>query len=925
MPKQTLKIEGFHGGLNTNADPRDVGDNQSPKLQDVKISKLGKIKVLGNSAVLDASRTQNSLTILPNRGLFIFDSDKAVTDNGDYDDSLIFVYDASGSNTIDVFDLGTDATDGSWATGEISLTTTHPVFYAADGILRVGDGGLSNDGKWYGYISGAKFDTLNADSGDINNWISSDQNISSPPTSGGVCLISDPTVGADGDTVNSSNSEYDGNIADGTGNHEPLVHSSINLRVGIQNTEVFENDATAWSRNSGSPLNATLSEPAETEIYPALGNNVLKFVGDSNQIQTLIVLNNADSGTTLQFTLSEEQCIIFSINISESELEKINYFSLSLSSGTGNIIWKFYSEDLKPDCWNFLVANRTNFSEITGTETDLDSTFTIMKLIAEQKYGGAYGLGNFSNDAPDFYLCTPVLAINPSLEGYQTGVYTFHRTYLYDDSKQESKPTAFSDVPDTSYEKNKVNIVGGPLLFNFDAYILPYNIAGSPAYSLNKRIVGSRLYYKMEENDNYFLIGELDFINNGFKWFPESDTNSYEMSNSSHASGILAKAALVKGITPKSANALDTFKSINGFDTQIKSLNVKYKTAVVHGRRVYVGNIEKDDEKHSDRMLKSRVNKFDVFPSGMGVVDVAIRDGESIVKLEAFADRILQFKQKSLYVINVSENVDFLEDVYKNKGCEKDYHVSKTDYGITWFNKFGVYLFDGKNVLNLLEKDGIRLISESDWETFIVDTNDTDMSEAHIAYIPKRRQILIKNQTTDILLYDLVLRAWTKGIDRISFTTNMTNFALDSNQDLIYLHGSNSEMKVWRSTSGTSSSGNFIYQTKDIDFGQPSVRKKIYKVYITYKTTTTTNVLVKYSADGNTVFDKVFADGTNFSSNELANTGGGQWVQAILKPNTSSEANNIYSFALKFTNDGDVPATFEINDITIVYRLKNIK
>ena len=153
----------------------------------------------------------------------------------------------------------------------------------------------------------------------------------------------------------------------------------------------------------------------------------------------------------------------------------------------------------------------------------------------------------------------------------------------------------------------------------------------------------------------------------------------------------------------------------------------------------------------------------------------------------------------------------------------------------------------------------------------------------------------------------------------------MTNFALDSNQDLIYLHGSNSQMKVWRSTSGTSSSGNFIYQTKDIDFGQPSVRKKIYKVYITYKTTTTTNVLVKYSADGNTVFDKVFADGTNFSSNELANTGGSQWVQAILKPNTSSEANNIYSFALKFTNNGDVPATFEINDITIVYRLKNIK
>jgi len=153
----------------------------------------------------------------------------------------------------------------------------------------------------------------------------------------------------------------------------------------------------------------------------------------------------------------------------------------------------------------------------------------------------------------------------------------------------------------------------------------------------------------------------------------------------------------------------------------------------------------------------------------------------------------------------------------------------------------------------------------------------------------------------------------------------MTNFALDSNQDLIYVTAGNSTMKVWDSSSNTSASGKFIYQTKDIDFGQPSVRKKIYKVYITYKTTTTTNVQVNYSTNGSTVFNKVFEDGDNFASNELANAGGNQWVQAVLKPNTSSEANNIYSFALKFTNDGDVPATFEINDITIVYRLKNIK
>lgn len=898
MPKQTLKIEGFHGGLNTNADPRDVGDNQSPKLQDVKISKLGKIKVLGNSAVLDDSRTINGLTILPNRGLFIFGSDKAVTDNGDYDDSLIFVYDASGSNTIDVFDLGTDATDGSWATGEISLTTTHPVFYAADGILRVGDGGLSNDGKWYGYKNITFFSGTNA-SDSINDWLSSNQKISEPTS--GNCLISTPTAGSDTNGVNSSASEYIGNVVDGTGD-DVADASSINLRVGFQ----FRSDRTNAASGYGS-VSGVSSIADDTDHYPLFGGQSIKVSGSS----AFPIISKANS-----LTLTEEKNILFGFYQTTAEynkLEKIKLVYEETSSGD-TLTWEFSKENIKPDCWNVLSMSLTNITEGDASGVGLDS----------------WEFQVFGTATLNYYFSGIMIADNPSLEGFTEGLYNFHHTYLYDESKQESLPFQFTDT-DTSYNFNKINIVGNPILFNFDIYCSPYNIAGSPSYSLNKRISGSRLYYKKEEDDNYYLIGELDIDNNttssqGFKWFPESNKPSYVFQNTSNTTGgILSKSAIVKAINPESSNVVDTFKSLNGYDSNISSIEAKYKTAVVHGRRVYIGNIKQDSIIHSDRMIKSRVNKFDIFPSGRGVVDVAIRDGESIIKLEAFADRILQFKQKSLYVINVSESIDFLEDVYRNKGCEKDYHVSKTDYGITWFNKFGVYLFDGKNVLNLLEKDGIRLISESDWETFIVDTNDTDMSEAHIAYIPKRRQILIKNQTTDILLYDLVLRAWTKGIDRISFTTNMTNFALDSNQDLIYLHGSNSEMKVWRSTSGTSSTGNFIYQTKDIDFGQPSVRKKIYKVYITYKTTTTTNVLVKYSADGNTVFDKVFANGTNFSSNKLSNTGGGQWVQAILKPNTSSEANNIYSFALKFTNDGDVPATFEINDITIVYRLKNIK
>ena len=80
-----------------------------------------------------------------------------------------------------------------------------------------------------------------------------------------------------------------------------------------------------------------------------------------------------------------------------------------------------------------------------------------------------------------------------------------------------------------------------------------------------------------------------------------------------------------------------------------------------------------------------------------------------------------------------------------------------------------------------------------------------------------------------------------------------------------------------------------------------------------------------FDVDGGTSLNKTFADGTNFSSNELAASA--SWAVAELKPTTSAQANNIKSFRLKFVAEGGqvVPSDFEINDISAVYRLKNVK
>ena len=161
--------------------------------------------------------------------------------------------------------------------------------------------------------------------------------------------------------------------------------------------------------------------------------------------------------------------------------------------------------------------------------------------------------------------------------------------------------------------------------------------------------------------------------------------------------------------------------------------------------------------------------------------------------------------------------------------------------------------------------------------------------------------------------------------------------------------------------------------TKDIDFGFPGVRKKIYKVYITYRYPNVTALWndsgsqenkpkVTYFVNGQRTFpagdttlttdQKVGYYGQNYYHGALPMTGvenatageatllgknHNDWVTAEVKPADMSAADNIYSFQLMISGWTErtglkpggrgrgFPPGFEIADIAIVYRRKQIK
>jgi len=436
-------------------------------------------------------------------------------------------------------------------------------------------------------------------------------------------------------------------------------------------------------------------------------------------------------------------------------------------------------------------------------------------------------------------------------------------------------------------------------------------------------VTGSRIYWRSVDEDgkvygDMYLLLEVDF-----RYGVRRNSSDVYEAWVDGATNIVQSGFVEFSSWPRT----EVYGARSGYSQNLHSIDAKYKTAVVANRRTYIGNVKFTDKGGNevvkgDAIIKSPVNSFDVFPA-TNILEATVNDGDEIVKLEVYADRLLQFKKHKLEILNISQAVEFLEETFHHKGIGHQAAVCNTDYGIAWVNKLGCYLFDGQKVIDLLEKGGIQIISESDWNTF---TNDPVTKEPMIGYIPNKRQLIVVDDISTngdgaIFLYDMVTKSWVKGSDDTIQDQVKTNFVTDWDGNLVWVHThATSTPAQWDDTSASSSS--LSIKTKDIDFGNPGQKKTVYKVYISYKGDGSSTT-VKYGVNGETDAGDLYA----FDSANLANKSSSEnletWHIATLKPGTASQAKDIYSFQIILGGTGG--ATFEINDMSIVYRLKGIR
>ena len=465
---------------------------------------------------------------------------------------------------------------------------------------------------------------------------------------------------------------------------------------------------------------------------------------------------------------------------------------------------------------------------------------------------------------------------------------------------------------------------------------LEFIVYGNATY--DSRIRGFRFYARLNNtNDPWFLVIDGNMEKGIRTKLSDSEFENFETpSAGAHATNARSNSAFSTGIN------LETYEIINGFSPDEDSITISgykegYKTAVITNRRSFVANVRtkfsKDansdvKEHHGDRIMYTPVNKFDTYPRSY-FIDAVKGDSGSYVKLESFADRLLAYKQDKLFLINIASPQPagwFLEQVKDFAGCDHPASVQKAEFGVMWANRYGFWLYDGRQFINLIANK----IHEDTWESFY--TNGTI-----VGFNPKKNYAVIISDSistanTDIFVYDFRTASWTKGTNSIfegaatySSGAVISNFFVDHDKNLSY---GVQRLKIGNDVNNTSSidetftftewsetakgginatSPDAILITKDLDFGDPGRVKRFYNIIITYKCNGTVTNPVHYAVDNKTTF-------TNISGTNFVNTSNNYDVQTF-SPTVPFEGQSVRLKIQGFTG-----VNLEINDITIEYR-----
>ena len=442
---------------------------------------------------------------------------------------------------------------------------------------------------------------------------------------------------------------------------------------------------------------------------------------------------------------------------------------------------------------------------------------------------------------------------------------------------------------------------------------------GAAYTAASDHIYGARLYSRQNLENTWYLLAELSF-EDGIKGSLETEYSGWADSTAvyGHAttSGAGAMCTTNAIIDPP---RLLTFDSLNGYSSDDIVGTVYWEHGVIANSRAYVGNVTVNGRTYGDRILKSAVVtdssgvvnfNYDVFIEA-AYLDVAINDGDSITALEAYADRLLEFKKKSLYIINISKELEFVEDVRIGAGVDNPAAVTKTPFGVVWANQTGCFLYDGEKISQL----HMGKIADSEWNTNIT-------ASVIVGYDLPSRQIIIlwdgsSSGSGNAYVYTLDTQSWHKITDILTQSANATNMVNTSDGELLIGAGSaTGEVSVYATRLADTS--NFNMRTGHLSLGNPGSKKNLLNVKVRFKNSGSgvkVNIIVDDAAAS--IGEDTIALGT------LTNDTSGNLVTKEFDTSATITVKGQYWFAVQIIDEegtGTTHKSFELDEVVLTYR-----
>ena len=742
------------------------------------------------------------------------------------------------------------------------------------------------------------------------------------------------TVEYDNSTINSTNGfnllESDGTSRQQAGNDRRLnlkiSGTTTNLGTSFPvGTRILISGVSTFARSFGTGRLKSSSQGVYTVVGVDSNDIILDRelaahgIGEVSPDRFCLNIKGFSAGDKVLLLAhpDEHKIDVYSTNTAGTNWEQDSITLRSSATGVNSKVLYHKIEDSircfdttdKNDCkvqwYGWIQKNHFNSSNFSTTATQVNSYmgyFSKDNDLAKPTNGDCVNGGTTpaistfatAGNGFDFNIST-----DTSEEGLiRSGDYVFAQSFIYDDN-QESLLTEYN---------TEVNVADAN---DFKCFSINVGVTAP----FDPRISGGRIYIKEKDSDSeYLLLVDINLTKGCRTNLSDEYTLWTDRDNSTFScpSGTASENFIVKDLN------FITYETINGYPSSIFSNALGdegefWKDSTVSNNRVFISNITMKDESsgstkataavknYPDRIMYSMPNRFDTFPS-FNFIEAAKGDADYYTAIESFADRILAYKQYSLDIINISSPSDtnwFLEDSKNYMGVEFHGAVAKTQYGIIWVNKQGLYFYNGSQIKDLSENK----IDDDTWYSFVTINSMLIYDEAtSLVYV-------IKNCASDGDAYVCDLK---KG----NFTF-LKDFTHDGITNVVHTNFSDSTNALVGTDAGSSTrfyklhrdfqaQTNVIFQTKDFDFGSSARAKKVYAVYLTYKSSadiTDTFSLVKDDGDSTDLLNTIPANASNYNTVKLI-------VQSPVICNKISIRMNTSSTSAKV----------EINDISIEYR-----